>query len=170
MKYVGIILFLLFLLMLSNRGCESTPQVVNNSDSMANIVDKYKADIDSIKAEYLTLLNSRAKKTKILRDFRTKYVHDTITLDKLVGDTAKLEIILSENKLMQEILFDDSIVISNQEQVIIMQDSVISYLEAITANQIKEINQCTKEVAKLRKKANKWKAIAIIFGIVAAVK
>jgi hypothetical protein len=170
MRYVGIILFLLFLLMFSNRGCESTPQVVNNSDSMANIVDKYKADIDSIKAEYLSLLNSRAKKTKILRDFRTKYVHDTITLDKLVGDTAKLEIILSENKLMQDILFDDSIVISNQEQVIIMQDSVISYLEAITANQIKEINQCTKEVAKQRKKANKWKAIAIIFGLVAAVK
>ena len=170
MKYVGIIVFLLFLLVLSNRGCESTPQVVNNSDSMANIVDKYKADIDSIKAEYLTLLNSRAKKTKILRDFRTKYVHDTINLEKLVGDTAKLEIILSENKLMQEILFDDSIVISNQEQVIIMQDSVISYLEAITANQIKEINQCTKEVAKQRKKANKWKAIAVIFGIVAAVK
>ena len=170
MRYVGIILFLLFLVVLSNRGCKSTPQVVNNSDSMANIVDKYKADIDSIKAEYLTLLNSRAKKTKILRDFRTKYVHDTITLDKLVGDTAKLEIILSENKIMQEILFDDSIVISNQEQVIIMQDSVISYLEAITANQIKEINQCTKEVAKLRKKANKWKAIAVIFGIVAAVK
>jgi uncharacterized protein YcfL len=170
MRYVGIILFLLFLIVLSNRGCKSTPQVVNNSDSMANIVDKYKADIDSIKAEYLSLLNSRAKKTKILRDFRTKYVHDTITLDKLVGDTAKLEIILSENKLMQDILFDDSIVISNQEQVIIMQDSVISYLEAITAKQIKEINQCTKEVAKLRKKANKWKAIAVIFGIVAAVK
>jgi hypothetical protein len=170
MKYVGIIFFLLFLLVLSNRGCKSTPQVVNNSDSMANIVDKYKADIDSIKAEYLSLLNSRAKKTKILRDFRTKYVHDTITLEKLVGDTAKLEIILSENKLMQEILFDDSIVISNQEQVIIMQDSVISYLEAITANQTKEIHQCTKEVAKQRKKANKWKAIAVIFGIVAAVK
>ena len=170
MKYVGIILFLLFLVVLSNRGCKSTPQVVNNSDSMANIVDKYKADIDSIKAEYLTLLNSRAKKTKILRDFRTKYVHDTITLDKLVGDTAKLEIILSENKLMQEILYDDSIVISNQEQVIIMQDSVISYLEAITANQTKEINQHTKEVAKQRKKANKWKSIAVIFGIVAAVK
>jgi hypothetical protein len=156
--------------MLSNRGCKSTPQVVNNSDSMANIVDKYKADIDSIKAEYLTLLNSRAKKTKILRDFRKKYMPDTINLEKLVGDTAKLEIILSENKLMQEILYDDSIVISNQEQVIIMQDSVISYLEAITANQTKEINQCTKEVAKLRKKANKWKAIAVIFGIVAAVK
>jgi len=170
MRYVGIILFLLFLVVFSNRGCKSTPQVVNNTDSMANIVDKYKADIDSIKAEYLSLLNSRAKKTKILRDFRTKYVHDTITLDKLVGDTAKLEIILSENKLMQEILFDDSIVISNQEQVIIMQDSVISYLEAITANQIKEINQCTKEFAKLRKKANKWKAIAVIFGIVAGVK
>ena len=170
MRYVGIILFLLFLLVLSNRGCESTQQVVNNSDSMANIVDKYKAGIDSIKAEYLKLLNSRAKKTKILRDFRTKYVHDTINVEKLVGDTAKLEIILSENKLMQEILYDDSIVISNQEQVIIMQDSVISYLEAITANQIKEINQCTKEVAKQRKKANKWKAIAVIFGIVAAVK
>ena len=170
MKYVGIILFLLFLVVLSNRGCKSTPQVVNNSDSMANIVDKYKADIDSIKAEYFSLLNSRAKKTKILRDFRTKYVHDTITLEKLVGDTAKLEIILSENKLMQEILYDDSIVISNQEQVIIMQDSVISYLEAITANQTKEIHQCTKEVAKQRKKANKWKAIAVIFGIVAAVK
>ena len=137
---------------------------------MTNLVDKYKADIDSIKAEYLTLLNSRAKKTKILRDFRTKYVHDTITLDKLVGDTAKLEIILSENKLMQDILFDDSVVISNQEQVIIMQDSVISYFEAITANQTKEIAQCTKDNEKLRKKANKWKAIAVIFGIVAAVK
>ena len=137
---------------------------------MTNLVDKYKADIDSIKAEYLTLLNSRAKKTKILRDFRTKYVHDTITLDKLVRDTAKLEIILSENKLMQDILFDDSVVISNQEQVIIMQDSVISYFEAITANQTKEIAQCTKDNEKLRKKANKWKAIAVIFGIVAAVK
>ena len=169
MKYVGLILFLLFLLVLSNRGCEKT-EIVNNTDSMTNLVDKYKADIDSIKAEYLTLLNSRAKKTKILRDFRTKYVHDTITLDKLVGDTAKLEIILSENKLMQDILFDDSVVISNQEQVIIMQDSVISYFEAITANQTKEIAQHIKDKEKLRKKANKWKAIAVIFGIVAAVK
>ena len=169
MRYVGLILFLLFLVLLTDRGCQKT-EIVNNTDSMTNLVDKYKADIDSIKAEYLTLLNSRAKKTKILRDFRTKYVHDTITLDKLVGDTAKLEIILSENKLMQDILFDDSVVISNQEQVIIMQDSVISYFEAITANQTKEIAQCTKDNEKLRKKANKWKAIAVIFGIVAAVK
>ena len=169
MRYVGLILFLLFLLVLSNRGCQKT-EIVNNTDSMTNLVDKYKADIDSIKAEYLTLLNSRAKKTKILRDFRTKYVHDTITLDKLVGDTYKLEIILSENKLMQDILYDDSVVISNQEQVIIMQDSVISYFEAITANQTKEIHQHIKDKEKLRKKANKWKAIAVIFGIVAAVK
>ena len=169
MKYVGLILFLLFLVLLTDRGCQKT-EIVNNTDSMTNLVDKYKADIDSIKAEYLTLLNSRAKKTKILRDFRTKYVHDTITLDKLVGDTYKLEIILSENKLMQDILFDDSVVISNQEQVIIMQDSVISYFEAITANQTKEIAQHIKDKEKLRKKANKWKAIAVIFGIVAAVK
>ena len=169
MRYVGLILFLLFLLVLTDRGCKKT-EIVNNTDSMTNLVDKYKADIDSIKAEYLTLLNSRAKKTKILRDFRTKYVHDTITLDKLVRDTAKLEIILSENKLMQDILFDDSVVISNQEQVIIMQDSVISYFEAIAANQTKEIAQCTKDNEKLRKKANKWRTIAVIFGIVAAVK
>ena len=169
MRYVGLILFLLFLVLLTDRSCEKT-EIVNNTDSMTNLVDKYKADIDSIKAEYLTLLNSRAKKTKILRDFRTKYVHDTITMDKLVGDTAKLEIILSENKLMQDILFDDSVVISNQEQVIIMQDSVISYFEAITANQTKEIAQHIKDKEKLRKKANKWKAIAVIFGIVAAVK
>lgn len=170
MRYVWLILFLVFLLMLSDRSCQSTPEIVNNTDSMTNLVDKYKADIDSIKAEYLTLLNSRAKKTKILRDFRTKYVHDTITLDKLVRDTNKLEIILSENKLMQDILFDDSVVISNQEQVIIMQDSVISYFEAIAANQTKEIAQHIKDKEKLRKKANKWKAIAVIFGIVAAVK
>lgn len=169
MRYVGLILFLLFLVLLTDRGCKKT-EIVNNTDSMTNLVDKYKADIDSIKAEYLSLLNSRAKKTKILRDFRTKYVHDTITLDKLVGDTYKLEIILSENKLMQDILFDDSVVISNQEQVIIMQDSVISYFEAITANQTKEIAQHIKDKEKLRKKANKWKAIAVIFGIVAAVK
>ena len=133
-------------------------------------VKKYKAEIDSLKAEYLTLLNSRAVKIKTLRTIRTKYVHDTLTVENLVGDTSGIANLLSENTLMREIVFEDSLIIANQGQVVIYQDSLISHLEAITDTQRNLLSDCAKEVKKQRKKANLWRSLAIVFGLVAVAK
>ena len=133
-------------------------------------VKKYKAEIDSLKAEYLTLLNSRAVKIKTLRTIRTKYVHDTLTVENLVGDTSGIANLLSENTLMREIVFEDSLIIANQGQVVIYQDSLISHLEAITDTQKNLLSDCAKEVKKQRKKANLWRSLAIVFGLVAVAK
>jgi len=133
-------------------------------------VIKYKAEIDSLKTEYLTLLNSRAVKIKTLRTIRTKYVHDTLTIENLVGDTSGIANLLSENALMREIIFEDSLIIANQGQVVIYQDSVISQLEAIRDTQKDLLNGCANEVKKQRKKASFWRSVAIALGIVAIAK
>jgi len=133
-------------------------------------VQKYKAEIDSLKAEYLTLLNSRAVKIKTLREIRTKYVHDTLTVEALVGDTSGIANLLSENALMREIVFEDSLIIANQGQVVIYQDSLISHLQAITDTQKNLLSDCANEVKKQRKKANLWRSLAVVFGLVAIAK
>ena len=115
-------------------------------------------------------MNSRAVKIKTLREIRTKYVHDTLTVEALVGDTSGIANLLSENALMKEILFEDSLIIANQGQVVIYQDSVISHLEAITATQKQIMNDCAKQVKKERRKANLWRTIAVVFGLVAVAK
>lgn len=166
----GIIVFLLFFLVFSTRSCEHAIQTRQNVDTMQGKVDKYKAEIDSLKAEYLTLLNSRAVKIKTLREIRTKYVHDTLTIENLVGDTSGIANLLSENALMKEIVFEDSLIIANQGQVVIYQDSVISHLEAITATQKEMMNDCAKQVKKQRVKTNFWKTVAVVFGLVAVAK
>ena len=166
----GIIVFLLFFLVFSTRSFEDTIQTRKNVDTMQGKVDKYKAEIDSLKAEYLTLLNSRAVKIKTLREFRTKYVHDTLTIEALVGDTSGIANLLSENALMKEIIFEDSLIIANQGQVVIYQDSVISHLEAITATQKEIMNDCVKQVKKQRVKTNFWKTVAVVFGLIAVAK
>lgn len=167
----GIIIVCCFcLLMLGTRACETPIQTRQNIDTMQGKVDKYKAEIDSIKAEYLTLLNSRAVKIKTLREIRTKYVHDTLTVENLVGDTFGIANLLSENALMREIVFEDSLIIANQGQVVIYQDSVISHLETIRDAQKKIISDCSKQVKKERKKANLWRTIAIVFGLVSVAK
>ena len=162
----GIIVFLLFFLVFSTRSCED--EIKAPIDTMQ--VEKYKAEIDSLKAEYLTLLNSRAVKIKTLREIRTKYVHDTLTIEALVGDTFGIANLLSENALMKEIIFEDSLIIANQGQVVIYQDSVISHLEAITATQKELMSDCAKQVKKERVKTNLWKTIAVVFGLVAVAK
>ena len=167
----GIIVIICFcLLMLGTRACETPVQTRQNIDTMQGKVDKYKAEIDSIKAEYLTLLNSRAVKIKTLREIRTKYVHDTLTVEALVGDTSGIANLLSENALMREIVFEDSLIIANQGQVVIYQDSLISHLQAITDAQKNLLSDCAKEVKKQRKKANLWRSLAIVFGLVAVAK
>ena len=166
----GIIVFLLFFLVFSTRSCEDAIQTRQNVDTMQGKVDKYKAEIDSLKAEYLTLLNSRAVKIKTLREIRTKYVHDTLTVEALVGDTSGIANLLSENALMREIVFEDSLIIANQGQVVIYQDSVISHLEAIRDAQKDLLSNCANEVKKQRKKANLWRSLAVIFGLVAIAK
>lgn len=154
------------LLVLCARPCKTPKQTP--IDTMQ--VKKYKAEIDSLKAEYLTLLNSRAVKIKTLRTIRTKYVHDTLTVENLVGDTSGIANLLSENTLMREIVFEDSLIIANQGQVVIYQDSLISHLEAITDTQKNLLSDCAKEVKKQRKKANLWRSLAIVFGLVAVAK
>ena len=166
----GIIVFLLFFLVFSTRSCEDAHPTRKNVDTMQGKVDKYKAEIDSLKAEYLTLLNSRAVKIKTLREIRTKYVHDTLTIEALVGDTSGIANLLSENALMKEIIFEDSLIIANQGQVVIYQDSLISHLEAITATQKEIMNDCAKQVKKQRVKTNFWKTVAVVFGLVAVAK
>ena len=167
----GIIVIICFcLLMLGVRSCETPIQTRQNIDTMQGKVDKYKAEIDSIKAEYLNLLNSRAVKIKTLREIRTKYVHDTLTVETLIGDTSGIANLLSENALMKEIVFEDSLIIANQGQVVIYQDSVILHLETITDAQKDLLSNCANEVKKQRKKANFWRSLAVVFGLVAVAK
>ena len=162
----GIIVVCFCLLMLGTRACETPEQTP--IDTMQ--VEKYKAEIDSLKTEYLTLLNSRAVKIKTLREIRTKYVHDTLTIEALIGDTSGIANLLSENALMKEIIFEDSLIIANQGQVVIYQDSIITHLEAIRDTQKDLLSDCAKQVKKERRKANLWRTIAVIFGLVAVAK
>lgn len=155
-----------FLLVLCARPCKTPEQTP--IDTMQ--VQKYKAEIDSLKAEYLTLLNSRAVKIKTLREIRRIYLHDTLTVENLVGDTSGIANLLSENALMKEIVYEDSLIIANQGQVVIYQDSVISHLEAIRDTQKDLLSNCANEVKKQRKKANFWRSLAVIFGLVAIAK
>jgi len=163
----GLLIICCFLLLvLCIRPCETPIQT--SIDTMQVI--KYKAEIDSLKTEYLTLLNSRAVKIKTLRTIRTKYVHDTLTIENLVGDTSGIANLLSENNLMREIIYEDSLIIANQGQVVIYQDSVISQLQAIRDTQKELMNECANEVKKQRKKASFWRSVAIALGIVAIAK
>lgn len=166
MRYAIFIICGVLILVLCARDCKTPKQTPIDTMQVA----KYKAEIDSIKTEYLTLLNSRAVKIKTLREIRTKYVHDTLTIENLVGDTSGIANLLSENALMREIIFEDSLIIANQGQVVIYQDSVISHLEAITATQKELMSDCAKQVKKERKKASFWRSVAIAFGIVAIAK
>lgn len=166
MRYVGFVICGVLILVLCIRHCKTPIQTP--IDTMQVI--KYKAEIDSLKTEYLTLLNSRAVKIKTLRTIRTKYVHDTLTIENLVGDTSGIANLLSENNLMREIIYEDSLIIANQGQVVIYQDSVISQLEAIIDTQKDLMNECANEVKKQRKKASFWRSVAIALGIVAIAK
>ncbi len=71
---------------------------------------------------------------------------------------------------MQNLVFEDSLIIANQGQVVIYQDSVISHLETITDAQKDLLSNCANEVKKQRKKANFWRSLAVVFGLVAVAK
>jgi len=134
------------------------------------LVDSLNAEIDSIKNEYAALLINRPEKIKTLRQIRTKYVHDTLTINELQKDTVKLISIIDENKLCWEIISDDSVVIYSQEQVIKLQDSAITHLEAITATQKEQMEQCIADNTKLRRKRNAWRNIAILSSLLFIAK
>jgi hypothetical protein len=134
------------------------------------LVDSLQAEIDSIKNEYSLLLINRPEKIKRIREIRTKYVHDTLTITELQQDTVKLAAVIDENRLCWEIIADDSVVIYSQSQVIKLQDSAITHLEAITATQSEQLVQCNKERVKMREKRNKWRVIAIVSSLLFIVK
>jgi hypothetical protein len=134
------------------------------------LVDSLQAEIDSIKNEYSLLLINRPEKIKTLRQIRTKYVHDTLTITELQQDTVKLAALIDENRLCWEIISDDSVVIYSQEQVIKLQDSAITHLEAITATQKELMEQCIADNTKLRRKRNMWRNIAILSSLLFIAK
>ena len=134
------------------------------------LIDSLTAEIDSIKNEYAVLLINRPGKVKSVREIRTNYVHDTLTITDIQKDTIKLAAIIDENRLCWEIIADDSVVIYSQEQVIKLQDSAITHLEAITATQSEQLVQCNKERVKMREKRNKWRVIAIVSSLLFIVK
>ena len=134
------------------------------------LVDSLNAEIDSIKNEYAALLINRPAKVKRIREIRTKYVHDTLTITELQQDTIKLAALLDENKLCWEIISDDSDVIYSQEQVIKLQDSAITHLEDITATQNEQLVQCATDNNKMRRKRNAWRNIAILSSLLFIAK
>jgi hypothetical protein len=134
------------------------------------LVDSLNAEIDSIKNEYAALLINRPEKIKRIREIRTKYVHDTLTITELQKDTVKLAAIIDENRLCWEIIADDSVVIYSQEQVIKLQDSAITHLEAITATQNEQLVQCATDNNKMRRKRNAWRNIAILSSLLFIAK
>jgi hypothetical protein len=134
------------------------------------LIDSLQAEIDSIKNEYSLLLINRPEKIKTLRQIRTKYVHDTLTITELQQDTVKLISIIDENRLCWEIIADDSVVIYSQEQVIKLQDSAITHLEAITATQKEQMEQCIADNTKVRRKRNMWRNLAILSSLLFIAK
>ncbi|NBW37930.1 MAG: hypothetical protein EBR30_23510 [Cytophagia bacterium] len=134
------------------------------------LIDSLTAEIDSIKNEYSLLLINRPEKIKTLRQIRTKYVHDTLTITELQKDTVKLISLIDENKLCWEIIEEDSIIIYSQSQVIKLQDSAITHLEAITATQKEQMEQCITDNNKMRKKRNMWRNLAILSSLLFIAK
>jgi len=134
------------------------------------LIDSLTAEIDSIKNEYSLLLVNRPEKVKRIREIRTKYVHDTLTITQLQKDTIKLAALIDENQLCWEIISDDSVVIYSQEQVIKLQDSAITHLQAITATQNEQLVQCATDNNKMRRKRNAWRNIAILSSLLFIAK
>jgi len=153
-------------IMLAFRSCPVSEKPQTNT----GLVDSLQAEIDSIKNEYSLLLINRPEKIKTLRQIRTKYVHDTLTITELQQDTIKLAALIDENRLCWEIISDDSVVIYSQEQVIKLQDSAITHLEAITATQKELMEQCIADNTKLRRKRNMWRNIAILSSLLFIAK
>jgi len=138
--------------------------------SDTGLIDSLTAEIDSIKNEYAALLINRPEKVKRIREIRTKYVHDTLTITELQQDTINLAALIDENQLCWEIISDDSVVIYSQEQVIKLQDSAITHLEDITATQNQQLVQCATDNNKMRRKRNMWRNIAILSSLLFIAK
>ena len=134
------------------------------------LIDSLKAEIDSIKNEYAALLINRPEKVKRIREIRTKYVHDTLTITELQQDTVKLTALIDENQLCWEIISDDSVIIYSQSEVIKLQDSAITHLEAITSTQKQQMEQCITDNNKMRRKRNAWRNIAILSSLLFIAK
>ena len=160
------LLFAVLGIVLAFRSCP----VSEKPQADTRLVDSLQAEIDSIKNEYSLLLINRPEKIKTLRQIRIKHHHDTLTITELQQDTVKLISIIDENKLCWEIIEEDSIIIYSQEQVIKLQDSAITHLEAITSTQKQQMEQCITDNNKMRRKRNIWRNIAILSSLLFIAK
>ena len=161
--------FVLFGILVSVLVFRSCP-VSEKPQADTRLVDSLQAEIDSIKNEYAALLINRPEKVKTLRQIRIEHHHDTLTITELQKDTVKLISIIDENRLCWEIIEEDSIIIYSQSQVIKLQDSAITHLEAITSTQRQQMEQCITDNNKMRRKRNMWRNLAILSSLLFIAK
>lgn len=142
---IVIILTAVFVFSITLRECRHHAPVVH-SDSLQRVVIAYRDKIDSLKEINDELLLNREVKVKQVTVWRERWRHDTALITHY--DTACHELV-KENRMLWEIVADDSLLIGNQGAVIRWQDSVIGLQE----QRIEAIQQRHKAEMKQQKKA-----------------
>lgn len=116
------------------------------SNSLQRIIANYRDRIDSLKEiNDELLLNREVKYVEVIK-MKEKRVYDTAIIRHY--DTACPDLV-KENRMLWEIVTDDSLIIGNQGQVIRLQDSVIEKQQ----QQMDGMEQRHKAEMKAQKKA-----------------
>lgn len=108
-----------FCVVYGGRQCHTIPV---KSDSLQRIIANYRDKVDSMKEVNAELLLNREVKVQAVTVWRERWRHDTALITHY--DTTCPELV-KENRVLWEIVTDDSLIIDNQGQVIRLQDSVI---------------------------------------------
>ena len=118
---IVILLTAVFVFAVSLRECghKTTPRT---DDSLQKVVIAYRDRIDSLKEINDELLLNREVKVQAVTVWRERWRHDTALITHY--DTTCPELV-KENRMLWEIVTDDSMIIGNQGAVIRLQDSVI---------------------------------------------
>lgn len=132
-----------FCVVYGGRQCHTIPV---KSDSLQRIIAAYRDKVDSMKEVNAELLLNREVKVKQVTVWRERWRHDTALITHY--DTTCPELV-KENRMLWEIVNDDSLIIGNQGAVIRLQDSVIETQE----QRIAVIQAQHKAEMKAQKKA-----------------
>ena len=132
-----------FCVVYGGRQCHTIPV---ESDSLQRIIANYRDRIDSLKEINDELLLTREVKVQAVTVWRERWRHDTALITRY--DTTCPELV-KENRMLWEIVNDDSLIIGNQGTVIRLQDSVIETQQ----QRIAVIQERHKAEMKAQKKA-----------------
>lgn len=134
---------------------------LRSDDSLQKVVMYYRDKVDSMKEINAELLLNREVKYVEVIKMREKRVYDTAIIRHYDTDCPDL---VKENRMLWEIVTDDSLIIGNQGNVIRLQDSVIETQE----QRIEQIQQRHNAEIKAQKKALRI-ARLLNYGLVAAL-